>query len=179
MTLTHAFFLCMHTFDDMLFLFNILSVCIGPLFFSKKKNLFIKQWIAPCARSDGGGVSGRQPRRDDEMANFFITSFSGVGAYALQMTYAYKKSEHHHVAHSLFGNFEMDNSLNNELRKSVLRLAARARHGRNPDWLRRYRCMSRENLITQLRLVLRQTSGIVQELGFIMHSHIRAKFKLS
>ena len=50
----------------------------------------------------------------------------------------------------------MDNSANNELRKAVLRLAARARHGRNPDWLRRLRRMSRENLITQLRLVLRQ-----------------------
>ena len=104
----------MHTFDDMLFLFNILSVYIGPLFFSKKKkkkkkkkNLFIKQWIAPCARSDGGGVSGRQPRRDDEMTNFFITSCSGVGAGALQMAYAYKKAEHHDVAHSLFGNFEI------------------------------------------------------------------------
>ena len=62
----------MHTFDDMLFLlFNILSVYIGPLFFSKKKkkkkeNLFLKQWIAPCARSDGGSVSGRQPRRRDD-----------------------------------------------------------------------------------------------------------------
>ena len=76
----------MHTFDDMLFLFHILSVCIGPLFFpkkKKKKNLFVKQWVAPCARSDGGGGGGdggRQPRRDDEMTNFFITSFLGVGA---------------------------------------------------------------------------------------------------
>ena len=73
------------------------------------------------------------------------------------MTYAYKKSEHNDVAHSLFRNFEMDSSVNNELRKAVIRLAARARHGRNPDWLRRLRRMSRENLITQLRLVLRQT----------------------
>ena len=35
------------------------------------------------------------------------------------MTYAYKKSEHNEVAHSLFGNFEMDSSVNNELRKVV------------------------------------------------------------
>ena len=75
----------------------------------------------------------------------------------MQMTYVYKKSEHHDVAHSLFRNFEMANSVNNELRKAVLRLAARARHGRNPNWQRRLRRMSRENLITQLRLVLRQT----------------------
>ena len=107
--------------------------------------------------------------RDDE---FFITSFSGVGAFALQMTYAYKKSEHHDVAHSLFGNFEMDNSINNELRKAVLRLAARARHGRNPDWLRRLRRISRENLITQLRLVLRQTGyrAIVRLYNAFAHS---------
>ena len=58
------------------------------------------------------------------------------------MTYAYKKSEHNDVAHSLFRNFEMDSSVNNELRKTVIRLAARARHGRNPDWLRRLCRMS-------------------------------------
>ena len=86
-----------------------------------------------------------------------LNSVSAIGAGALQMTYAYKKSEHHDDAHSLFENVEMDNSVNNELRKAVLRLAARTRHGRNPDWLRRLRRMSRENLITQLRLVLRQT----------------------
>ena len=109
---------------------------------------------------------------DDEMTNFFITGFSGVGAGALQMTYAYKKSEHNDVAHSLFGNFEMDSSVNNELRKAVIRLAARARHGRNPDWLRRLRRMSRENLITQLRLVLRQTGyrAIVRLYNAFAHS---------
>ena len=62
---------------------------------------------------------------DDEMTNFLITDFSGVGAVALQMTYAYKKSEQNDDAHSLFGNFEMDSSVNNEIR-----LAAKARHGR-------------------------------------------------
>ena len=64
----------------------------------------------------------RQLRHDDEMTNFFIRSFSGVGAGALQMTYVYNKSEHHDVAHSLFGNFKMDNGVNNELQKAVLRL---------------------------------------------------------
>ena len=83
---------------------------------------------------------------DDEMTNFFITGFSGVGAGALQMTYAYKKSEHNDVAHSLFGNFEMDSSVNNGLRKAVIRLAARARPGRNPDWFGRLRRMSREKV---------------------------------
>jgi len=66
----------------------------------------------------------------------------------------------------------MDNSVNIELRKAVLRLAARARHGRNPAWVRRVRRMSRENLITQLRLVLRQTGyrAIVRLYNAFAHS---------
>ena len=109
---------------------------------------------------------------DDKMTNFFITGFSGVGAGALQMTYAYKKSEHNDVAHSLFRNFEMDSSENSELRKAVIRLATRARHGRNPDWLRRLRRMTRENLMTQLHLVLRQTGyrAIVRLYNAFVHS---------
>ena len=66
----------------------------------------------------------------------------------------------------------MDSSVNNDLRKAVIRLAARARHGRNSDWLRRLRRMSRENLITQLRLVLKQTGyrAIVRHYNAFAHS---------
>jgi len=43
---------CMHTFVDTLCLSHIWSVCIGPLFFSKKKkkNLFVKTMGSVCAR---------------------------------------------------------------------------------------------------------------------------------
>ena len=46
---------------------------------------------------------------------------------------------------------------NRSLQQAVLRLAARARHGRNHNWLRRLRRMSSENLSAQLHLILRST----------------------
>ena len=106
------------------------------------------------------------------MTNFFIAGFSGVVVGALQMTYAYKKSEQKNVAHSRIGNFEMDSSVHHELRKAVIRLAARARHGRNPEWLRRLRRMSCADLMTQLRLVLRHTGyrAIVRLYNAFAHS---------
>ena len=66
----------------------------------------------------------------------------------------------------------MDNDANRALRRAVLRLAARARDGRNPDWLRHLRRMSCENLSVQLSLLLRATGyrTIVRLYNSFVHS---------
>ena len=67
----------------------------------------------------------------------------------------------------------MVNHANRSLRQAVLRLAARARHGRNPEWLRHLRRMSYENLSSQLRVLLRASGYRVTVRLYISFAHSR------